>query len=76
MNSLAEDLRQEPIDQFGYKIFVDFEPTERIIYSHNMGSLPQIIDKSTYTVPKTVVGGSNKANMLPKILQKELLSNA
>ena len=55
MNILPKDAKKELIEIFGINENVSFEETERIIYSHDMGSLPQIVDKMINTVPKAVV---------------------
>ncbi len=63
MDSLPIEAREELIKQFGDHKFVNFQPTERIIYSHDMGALPQIIDKMINTVPKAVVRVRNKEDI-------------
>jgi Fe-S oxidoreductase/FAD/FMN-containing dehydrogenase len=55
MKNLSEKLKNELIEKFGNNENVTFEETERVIYSHDMGSLPQIVDKMINTIPQAVV---------------------
>ena len=55
MSRLSVNAKNELIERFGNKEYVNFEEAERIIYSHDMGSLPQIVDKMIDTVPEAVV---------------------
>lgn len=55
MSKLTATAKNELIERFGNKEFVNFEEAERIIYSHDMGSLPQIVDQMIDTVPAAVV---------------------
>jgi Fe-S oxidoreductase/FAD/FMN-containing dehydrogenase len=55
MPKLNDVAKNQLIERFGNKEYVNFEKAERIIYSHDMGSLPQIVDKMIDTVPEAVV---------------------
>ena len=52
---LTRKAKEELIERFGDGEFVNFEEAERVIYSHDMGSLPQIVDRMIDTVPQAVV---------------------
>ena len=55
MKTLSEEARNELIEKFGNNEYVSFVESERVIYSHDMGSLPQIVDKMINTIPQAVV---------------------
>lgn len=55
MNKISKEARNELIEHFDNKEYVNFEKAERIIYSHDMGSLPQIVDKMIDTIPQAVI---------------------
>jgi len=55
---------QDLKDHFGDYQHVNFEWEERVIYSHDMGSLPQVIDRMIDTVPQAVVRIRNEEDIL------------
>lgn len=55
---------QDLKDHFGDYQHVNFEWEERVIYSHDMGSLPQVIDRMIDTVPQAVVKIRNEEDIL------------
>jgi len=55
MPKLRKEAKKELIERFGDGEFINFSEAERVIYSHDMGSLPQIVDRMIDTVPEAVV---------------------
>ena len=63
MASMTKDIKEALVKQFGDKEFVNFELAERIIYSHDMGSLPQIVDQMIDSLPSAVVRARNREDL-------------
>jgi Fe-S oxidoreductase/FAD/FMN-containing dehydrogenase len=63
MANINTEAKETLIKQFGDQEYVNFEMAERIIYSHDMGSLPQIVDNMIDTLPSAVVRARNKEDL-------------